>query len=136
MGGYTEEELRMETKFSFQFEKITFNITSFDCLSCISNYRSSYYQWISDIEVQSSTEYPYISIDKDEGSFLFHTEGLYVIIWHSVYHQLYLRNIQIAAGPEEQQEIKWIKENEKIRFKTRYEYIDYEFGQFSVKRIG
>merc|ERR1712098_60111 len=78
--GYTEEELRMETKFSFQFDKITFNITSFD----ISNYyRSSNYEWISDIEVQSSTEHPYISIDKDEGSFLFHTEGLYVIIWPS-----------------------------------------------------
>jgi len=129
--GYTEEELRMESKLRFQFEKITFNITSFECFSCeSSSFGSNNYHWVKDIEVQSSTEHPNISIEKDEGSFLFHTEGLYVIFWKSNYQRLYLRNIQIG-----QREIKWIEANEKIRFKTTYNYRGYEIGQFSVKRI-
>ena len=121
----------MESKLRFQFEKITFNITSFECSSCESSSRhSDNFHWISNIEVQSSTEHPNISIDKDEGSFLFHTEGLYVIFWKSDYQRLYLRYIQIG-----QREIKWIEANEKIRFKTTYNYRGYEIGQFSVKRI-
>ena len=139
--GYTEEELRMETESSSQFEKITFNIMSFECSSCTKNSRprsgmytvpkSDTYHWISSIEVHSPTEHPYISIDKEEGSFLFHTEGLYLIIWKSVHHQLYLGNIRIA---EEQQAIKWIEAKQKIRFKTSYNQKGYG-AQFSVKRM-
>merc|ERR1712098_96173 len=135
--GYTEEELRIETEYSSEFEKITFNIMSFECSSCYSNYRgsgfhgSNNYYWITDIEVHSTTEHPYISIDNEEGSFLFNTEGLYVIIWKSVYHQLYLGNIQIA----EKQAIKWIEANQKLRFKTTYNNEGYEIEQFAVKRI-
>ena len=139
--GYTEEELRMETESSSQFEKITFNIKSFECSSCTKNHRSGNvynayingdtYHWISSIEVHSPTEHPYISIDKEEGSFLFHTEGLYLIIWKSIHHQLYLENIRIA---EEQQAIKWIEVNQKIRFKTSFNHKGYG-AQFSVIRM-
>jgi len=137
--GYTEEELRMETESSSQFEKITFNIMSFECSSCTrtQNFRSGKYMhgdtyhWISSIEVHSPTEHPYISIDKEEGSLLFHTEGLYLIIWKSIHHQLYLENIRIA---EEQQAIKWIEANQKIRFKTSFNHKGYG-AQFSVIRM-